>query len=234
MSQFTADPPTVIDRIEAAGDKLNIDTNELSAFTDVASSEALRDFYLIGLWSYCEGDNTDGVAEITYCSSPTFRFWFDPTDVWGLKNTFMQNVLGEDLQKGLKMYERIMGWTSWSFVFATVLTAGELLMSCFAIRWKMGSLMTWLLGVVSLSFQFPLWVSWTDRPQASSLFVVAAATTATVVYSILTGILYAALELYNVNVFMGIRLLIILWLAVILKIAASLIWFLSICCCTHK
>jgi hypothetical protein len=65
----------------------------------------------------------------------------------------MQDVLGEDLQKGLNMYRKVMGWTSWAFVFATVLSAGELLMSCFAVRWQMGSLATWLSWVVSLSLQ---------------------------------------------------------------------------------
>jgi hypothetical protein len=105
----------------------------------------LKDFYLIGLWSYCEGENTNGTAKITYCSSPTGWFWFNPTDAWGLKNTFVQNVLGDNLQTGLNSYRKVMRWMVCSIVLASVSTAVEILVSFFALRSKVASLVTWII-----------------------------------------------------------------------------------------
>jgi hypothetical protein len=107
----------------AVEDKLGTNANLLSALTDSASSNVLKDFDLIGLWSDCEGENTNGIAKITHCSSPTSWVSFNPSDVWGLKNTLAQNVLGDILQKGLNTCRKGMRWMVCSFVLATLSTA---------------------------------------------------------------------------------------------------------------
>lgn len=107
----------------------------------------------MGLWSYCEGDkDKDGVEKITYCSSSKTQFWFNPIEVWGLQNTSVQNVLGDDLQKGLDTYKKVAGWMNWAFIIATILTAAEFVVGFFAIFSRWGSLVTTILSTVSLSF----------------------------------------------------------------------------------
>ena len=151
-SNFTTDPQTILDKAKNEGDKFNINNDLLDALTGAASSKELKDFYQVGLWSYCEGEKKDGVEKITYCSSSKTQFWFDPIDVWGLKNTSVQNVLGDDLQKGLNTYKKVAGWMNWAFIIATILTAAEFVVGFFAIFSRWGSLVTTILSTVSPRF----------------------------------------------------------------------------------
>lgn len=148
-SNFTADQQTILDKIKDAGNDVNINNDLLNALTETARSKALKDFYQVGLWSYCEGEVTDGVEKITHCSSSNSQFWFNPVEVWNLQNTNVQNVLGDDLQKGLNTYKKIAGWMNWAFIIATVLTAAEFVVGFFAIFSRWGSLVTTILSTVS-------------------------------------------------------------------------------------
>ncbi len=44
----------------------------------IARTLGLHDFYQVGLWSYCEGYNGEGV---TWCSTPTTLYWFNPVEI---------------------------------------------------------------------------------------------------------------------------------------------------------
>lgn len=149
-SNFTTDSQTILDKAKDEGDKFNINNDLLDALTGAASSKELKGFYQVGLWSYCEGEKKDGVEKITYCSSSKTQFWFDPIEVWGLKNTSVQNVLGDDLQKGLNTYKKVAGWMNWAFIIATILTAAEFVVGFFAIFSRWGSLVTTILSTVRL------------------------------------------------------------------------------------
>ncbi|KAI1081294.1 SUR7/PalI family-domain-containing protein [Whalleya microplaca] len=50
----------------------------LSLQNSIARTLGLHDFYQVGLWNFCEGYETDG---ITYCSTPTKLFWFNPVEI---------------------------------------------------------------------------------------------------------------------------------------------------------
>ncbi|KAF3047820.1 hypothetical protein E8E11_007587 [Didymella keratinophila] len=215
-SNFTTDSQTILDKAKDEGDKFNINNDLLDALTGAASSKELKGFYQVGLWSYCEGEKKDGVEKITYCSSSKTQFWFDPIEVWGLKNTSVQNVLGDDLQKGLNTYKKVAGWMNWAFIIATILTAAEFVVGFFAIFSRWGSLVTTILST------------------ASSLFAIAAAATATGVYGVLTGVFHTALEPYNIDASMGNKMLQIMWVGVAFSIASGLFWTLSVCCCSGK
>lgn len=155
-SNFTADPETILNKINDAGDNVNVNSDLLNALTGAASSKELKDFYQVGLWSYCTGTKENGVEKITYCSSSKTQFWFNPVEVWGLQNTSVQNVLGDDLQKGLNTYKKVAGWMNWAFIIATILTAAEFVVGFFAIFSRWGSLVTTILSTVSsptLQFQ---------------------------------------------------------------------------------
>ncbi len=44
----------------------------------IARTIGLHDFYQVGLWSFCEGYNDQGV---TFCSAPQNFYWFNPVEV---------------------------------------------------------------------------------------------------------------------------------------------------------
>ncbi|KAK5127585.1 hypothetical protein LTR85_006925 [Meristemomyces frigidus] len=44
----------------------------------VAQTLGLHDFYTVGLWGYCEGNNGQGV---TGCSKPQLLYWFNPVQI---------------------------------------------------------------------------------------------------------------------------------------------------------
>jgi hypothetical protein len=127
---------------------VEIDNDLLKALQGAASSKELKDFYQVGLWSYCEGDKVDGKETITFCSSAKSSFWFDPFAVWELKDTSAQKALGEDLQKGLNTYKKVAGWMVWSFIIAICLSAAEFILGFFAIFSRWGSFVVTLVSTV--------------------------------------------------------------------------------------
>jgi hypothetical protein len=127
---------------------VEIDNDLLKSLQGAASSKELKDFYKVGLWSYCEGDIVDGQEKITFCSSAKSGFWFDPFAVWGLKDTSAQKALGEDMQKGLDAYKKVAGWMVWSFIIAICLSAAEFILGFFAIFSRWGSFVVTLVSTV--------------------------------------------------------------------------------------
>ncbi|KAH7078790.1 SUR7/PalI family-domain-containing protein [Paraphoma chrysanthemicola] len=214
-SGFTADPDNVLDHLP---DNVNIDNNLLQALQGAASSKELKDFYQVGLFSYCEGDKDDktGKETITYCSSSKTNFWFDPFSVWELKDTSAQKVLGEDLQKGLNTYKKVSGWMIWAFGIALILSAAEFIIGFFAIFSRWGSLVTTIVST------------------AQTIFIIAAAGTATAVYAVLVGVFESVLKPYNIKASMGTKMLSVVWLAVAFGLASGLFWLFSVCCCSGK
>jgi hypothetical protein len=143
-SAFTTDPKSVLDNV-------NINNNLLQALQSDAKSGKLKDFYQVGLWSYCEGDKDDktGVETITFCSKSSSKFWFDPFAVWQLSDTNLQKIAGDKMQKGLDTYKKVSGWMVWSFSIALILSAVEFVVGFFAIFSRWGSLITTVVSTVS-------------------------------------------------------------------------------------
>jgi len=214
-SAFRADPDNVLEHLPA---DIKTDNNLLEALKGAASSKELKDFYKVGLWSYCEGDKDEktGVETITYCSKSKTNFWFDPFSVWELKDTSAQKVLGEDLQKGLDTYKKVAGWMVWAFGIALILSAAEFIIGFFAIFSRWGSLVTTIVST------------------AQTIFIIAAAATATGVYAVLVGVFESVLKPYNIKATMGRQMLSVVWLAVAFGLASGLFWLFSTCCCSGK
>ncbi|CBX95138.1 similar to integral membrane protein [Plenodomus lingam JN3] len=213
-SKFTADPQTVLDNVPGVD---HIDNSFLNAIQGSASSGELKDFYQVGLWSYCEGDrDNNGKETITKCSARKFQFHFDPVEVWGLQNTTVQDVLGDKFQSGMNTYKKVAGWMNWAFVITVILTAAEFVIGFFAIFSRWGSLITTIVST------------------AQTVFAIAAAATATALYGTLTGVFKSVLEPYNIEASMGSQMLSVLWLAVAFSIASGFFWLISVCCCSGK
>jgi hypothetical protein len=104
----------------------------------------------------------------------------------------------------------------WSFGIALILTAAEFILGFFAIFSRWGSLVTTIVST------------------AQSVFIFAAAITATIVYSVLVGVFETALKDINVEASMGKQMLSVVWLAVAFSLASGLFWLFSVCCCSGK
>lgn len=53
-------------------------TPNLQLTNSIARTLGLHDFYQVGLWSFCEGYNDEG---ITFCSKPKNLYWFNPVEI---------------------------------------------------------------------------------------------------------------------------------------------------------
>jgi hypothetical protein len=126
-----------------------LDNKLLEALQGVSTDKELKDFYQVGLWNYCEGDiQTNGDYKITHCSSRKANFWFNPVDVWELKNTTADELFPDKLQDGLNAYQKASKWMFTAFVIAICLTIAEFIIGIFAIFSRWGSLATTIVSTV--------------------------------------------------------------------------------------
>jgi hypothetical protein len=137
----------------------DIADNALNKVSSALQDKAkIKDFYQVGLFLYCEGekDAATGKEKVTYCSDWKLPFYFDPTDVWQLKNTSAQEILGEKYEKGMQAYGKAVRWMDWVFVITLALTAIEFVVGISAIFSRWGSLITTIVSAVGCSF--PLFI----------------------------------------------------------------------------
>lgn len=194
----------------------------------------LHDFYNIGLWNYCSGNKTaDGDYQVTYCSPRKAEFWFNPVEVWKLNNTDVENLLPDNLQKGLDTYKSVSKWMFIAYAVAFISTIVELVVGLTAICSRLGSLITSLVSGVRLTLTNTEDCC-ADELQVSLLFTVAASVTATALFTVLTGTFNTALKQYGVHGSMGSRIYVVTWIAVAFSIGSSLFWLLSSCCCSGR
>ncbi|KAL6154522.1 hypothetical protein ACJBU6_07775 [Exserohilum turcicum] len=190
----------------------------LSALQSVAKSGHLQDFYTVGLFGYCEGeiDKETRRETVTNCSAWKMPFYFDPVAVWQLENTNVQEILGERLTMGMKVYRKTVESMHYTFVAVLALSVLECVMGIFTVRSRLYSFCT----------AFP--------SLFKAMLSIAAAAVATVTYVMLTGVFKSVLRPYNIEASLGVSLFSVLWLAVAWSIASSFFWSLSACCCSGK
>jgi hypothetical protein len=122
----------------------------LNALQGAAKSAQLKDFYTVGLWNYCEGDqDKDGKETITFCSPRKANFWFNPVDVWKLNEEAGQKIFSDKMQKGLDAYHKVAGWMYSAYIIAIILTFAEFVVGLAAIFSRWGSLVTTVISTVS-------------------------------------------------------------------------------------
>ncbi|KAF2703871.1 integral membrane protein-like protein [Pleomassaria siparia CBS 279.74] len=213
-SEFVDNP-----RAKELLNNLNLDNNLLNALQNAQDKGNIKDFYTVGLWSYCEGDqDSDGKETITYCSERKNNFWFNPVDVWQLSNASSKAIFAKDgkMEKTLEVYHKVAGWMFSAYMIAIALTAAEFLVGIAAIFSRWGSLLTTIVST------------------AQSIFVFAAAITSTAIYSSMVGVFESALKPYNIHASLGKNMLTVVWLAVAFSTASGFFWTISICCCSGQ
>jgi len=193
---------------------LNIDNNLLAALQKASSNLQLEDFYTVGLWNYCWGDEQpDGKQVIKDCSPRKNSFWFDPVEVWKLNQT---GIFDDKMDKALNAAHKFAGWMFASYMIAIVLTVAEFLVGLAAIFSRWGSLVTTIVST------------------AQSIFVFAAAVTSTALYGSEVGIIESTMKVYNIHASLGKNMMAWVWLAVAFSTASGFFWTISICCCSGK
>ncbi|MCJ1245217.1 hypothetical protein MMC30_002419 [Trapelia coarctata] len=189
----------------------------------------LDNFYAIGLWGYCGGASTNGSASVLsvgqtsaftvdYCTPRDLHFWFDPRAVWGLKDAFAPQFLGQQLNDTLTWYQsNASKWLSTLFILAVVSTAVEILVGTFGLFSRLGSIFTTIASLISSALL--------------SAFVLLA----TITYAGLGAAFNAALQpKYNISFSLGRTMFIYMWLAVACSFVSGLFWAFSSCCCSGR
>ncbi|KAJ0418672.1 SUR7/PalI family-domain-containing protein [Aspergillus carlsbadensis] len=192
-----------------------------TALHGATSDGQLKDFYSVGLWSYCEGEITEqGNYDTTYCSSPHPNFWFNPIKVWRLNETSTTGSkdaeLPSHLAKSLRVYKKVSLWMSTGYIIAITVTAVELLLGILSICSRWGSCVTSLVSAVAC------------------LFTLAGAITATVIFSVLKGTFATTLKDLHITTTLGTRVLVASWTAVVFSLAGMLFWIITSCCCSGR
>ena len=181
----------------------------------------IKDFYHVSLWNYCTGDfqknSTGGVSDhVTECSPRKKQFWFNPVEIWHLNNSATDQFISKELKDGLKAYQTTAKWMYIAYIVAVITTCAEILVGFTALFSRLGSLATTIVSTIS------------------SLFTIAFALTATILYATLTGVFNHALKQYNIHGSMGRTIYVWTWLAVFFSWVAGLFWLFSSCCCSGR
>lgn len=64
----------------------------------IAQTLGLHDYYTVGLWNFCEGNNGVGFLE---CSNPRTLYWFNPVEI--LQNELLQGATSTFPCDGLQL-----------------------------------------------------------------------------------------------------------------------------------
>ena len=197
--------------------------NILGTGSNKVAQEALdiKDFYHVSLWNYCSGSfkkNSSGGMndDVDFCSPRKKQFWFNPVDIWHLNNSVTDNFFSDELKNGLKAYHATAKWLYIAYIIAIITTCAEILVGFTALFSRLGSLATTIVSSIS------------------SLFTIAFALTATILYAVLTGVFDKALKDYQIQANMGRTIYVWTWLAVFFSWVAGIFWLFSSCCCSGR
>ncbi|TAQ91409.1 hypothetical protein B7494_g257 [Chlorociboria aeruginascens] len=181
----------------------------LTFTNSLARSLGLHDFYTVGLWTFCEGYNNEGV---TGCSSPVALYWFNPVSI--LLNELL---FGATIALPAEIND----------ILALIKIASHLMFGFFLV----GTLMT----VISIAgAPLVLYSRWVSFPFAiwtflQALFVMAAAVIATVMFVIFKTIITSQTEL-DIGAALGLPMFVFMWIGAGFAVAGCVI-HLGLGCC---
>ncbi|KAI9890165.1 MAG: hypothetical protein M1814_004447 [Vezdaea aestivalis] len=190
--------------------------DELRKLLSANATKDLEDFYIVGLFSYCDGDKEGDTYQVKQCSKPVASYWFNPLETFGLNNSGLASKYPEKLQKGLDAYRNVSKWMFIAYVVAFVATLVEIVVGILAVCSRWGSMVTTIVSCVS------------------SVFIFVASLTATLTFSILAASFNTVFKPYNIKAHVGGPMLATTWLAVAFSFGAGVFWLLSTCCCSGK
>lgn len=179
----------------------------------LARSLGLHDFYQVGLWSFCEGYNDEG---ITHCSSPRTLYWFNPVQI--LLNELLAGAtiaLPANINSILKLIKLASHIMFAFFLTGTCMTPFSILASPLALRsrWWSGALAIWTF--------------------IGALLTAAAAVIATVMFIIFKNVITSQKSL-NIGAAIGTQMFVFMWIAAACNVLGFALHLGLVCCCASR
>ncbi|KAI5371219.1 hypothetical protein Slin15195_G020910 [Septoria linicola] len=212
------------------------------AIGNIQTAGGIGEIYNIHLWNYCYSNETDGSDQ--KCSKRESQFVFDPIEIWGLESDnstsatattssdnaiesaiatvkdnydeWSEELLGSSGKKALSAYKKVAKWMFIAYQVAFWTNLATIVVGLLAICSRWGSLLTWILSVVS------------------TFFTIASILTSTILFSVVVGALGEVLEPYGIKLTLGHNALVAGWLGAALSLGATFFWVFSICCCSGR
>lgn len=179
----------------------------------IARSLGLHDFYQVGVWNFCEGYNDEG---ITYCSTPQKLYWFNPVEVLTNELLAGASIALPNAVNDILTLVRIASQCMFGFFMACIVVNLVLMVAgpvAVFSRW-------WSLPFGLLSF-------------ISSMLIVAASGVATAMSVIFRWALTQQSDL-NIRAYVGVRMMVFMWIASVFTIIATLIHSGAGCFCASR
>ncbi|KAL5341731.1 SUR7/PalI family-domain-containing protein [Aspergillus crustosus] len=208
----------------------------------IARSIGLHDFYQVGLWSFCEGYNNEG---ITYCSEPKTLYWFNPVQIILSELLAGASIaLPADITDALDLARIASHWMFGLFITATVLTFILIFASPFAVSSRPPQTITADPGVNRLhpphrrrTFVFLRAIPFTIFTFLAAFFTIVAVVIATVMFIIFKNVFSSgdAFDL-NIKAELGTQMLVFMWIAAAFNLLAFIVELGSCCasCCRGR
>lgn len=186
---------------------------DASIVNSIARTLGLHDFYQVGLWSFCEGYNDEGV---TKCSSPQAMYWFNPVEI--ILNELLAGAtisLPTRVTDILNLIRLVSHWMFGMFLGGTCLAFVMIFAAPLSIMSR------WMALLTSI-FTF-----------LAALLITVASVMATVMFVIMRNA-FTSVEELNIEAALGLPMFVFMWIASGAAIIAMLIQVGACCCCASK
>jgi len=193
----------------------------------IARTIGLHDFYQVGLWSFCEGYNGQG---ITHCSTPETEYWFNPVEI--ILNELLAGAtiaLPTEVVTALNIVRIASHWMFACFLVGTCLTFLCIFLAPMAFssrpRWSHRARRIFLRSLPIAIVTF-----------LALLFTAGASVIATVMFVIFRNTFDGAAEL-NIDASLGTPLMAFMWIGTGFNLIGLLMQIgacCGICCCTGR
>lgn len=81
-------------------------------------------YYTVGLWGYCQGENSTG--PFTSCSKPSTSFSFDLLGIFGSASSEINDILPKDDNKALAGYHDVSRWIITAYIIGFAFTVAAI------------------------------------------------------------------------------------------------------------
>lgn len=136
--------PSVSGALEYAG---SLTENLSDALTHTV--EKYPDFYIIGLWNYCEGNSNASGSILTNCTSPSSSFWFNFTEILGLQSSLAEELFPEKFETALHIYQSASKAIIAFYIAGVAFSISSLILGLTATLSRWGSSLTSFCAIVS-------------------------------------------------------------------------------------
>lgn len=184
----------------------------------------LLEYYVVGLWSYCEGKQ--GAQTFSNCTRPSASFSFDLVDILSSHLGQVNGVLADWTQPVLKGYCCMLHWIVAAYMM--VFIAAFMAVVTGLVGFPLAKLVAIISSAVSQHVKCEVHA---DNTQVSSLLVIGASVMVTIMYQLLTQGLNSMLEPVGISASLGPQMLATSWLAMAFLVGSTLFWIVERCCC---